>query len=63
MWKAAYVESVAVLRADAVDLLTSLRLAAGTDGGLAIFPFAARYQPLVTTRPAVQGSLFEGVSS
>lgn len=60
MWKNAYVESGDVLRADAVELLTSLRLAAGTDDGLAIFPFAARYQPQVTTRPAVQGSLFEG---
>jgi len=39
----------------------SLRLAAGTDDGLAIFPFGARYQPQITTRPAVQGSLFEGI--
>jgi uncharacterized protein (TIGR02678 family) len=61
MWKNAYVESGARLRADAVELLTALRLAARTDDGLAIFPFAARYQPQVTTRPLVQGSLFEGV--
>jgi uncharacterized protein (TIGR02678 family) len=59
MWKNVYIESGDALRADAVELLTSLRLAAGTDDGLAIFPFAARYQPQVTTRPAVQGSLFE----
>jgi uncharacterized protein (TIGR02678 family) len=60
MWKNVYVESGQALRADAVELLTSLRLAADTDDGLAIFPFAARYQPQITTRPAVQGSLFEG---
>lgn len=61
MWKNVYVESGGALRADAVALLTSLRLAASTADGLAIFPFAARYQPQITTRPAVQGSLFEGV--
>jgi uncharacterized protein (TIGR02678 family) len=61
MWKSLYVESRDALRADTVELLTSLRLAAGTDDGLAVFPFAARYQPRVTTRPAVQGTLFEGV--
>lgn len=61
MWKNAYVASGELLRADTVDVLVSLRLAAPTDDGLAVFPFAARYQPHVTTRPAVQGSLFEGV--
>lgn len=61
MWKNVYVQSGEALRADAVDVLVSLRLAAATDDGLAVFPFAARYQPQVTTRPAVQGSLFEGV--
>jgi uncharacterized protein (TIGR02678 family) len=59
MWKNAYVESVETLRADAVELLVSMRLAAGTDDGLAVYPFAARYQPQITTRAAVQGSLFE----
>jgi hypothetical protein len=35
-----------------VALLAALRLAEPTDGGLAVFPFAARYQPQVTTRSA-----------
>ncbi len=61
MWKNAYVESVEALRSDAVDVLVSLRLAAPTTEGLAVFPFAARYQPQVTTRAAAQGSLFEGL--
>jgi hypothetical protein len=42
-----------VLRTDVVDLLTALRLAQPTDDGLAVFPFAARYQAQVTT-PAGQ---------
>jgi hypothetical protein len=33
-----------------VELLSALRLAQPTDGGLAVFPFAARYQPKVTVR-------------
>lgn len=35
------------LRTEVVDLLAALRLARGFDQGLAIFPFAARYQPQV----------------
>jgi uncharacterized protein (TIGR02678 family) len=53
-WKGAYAESLDVLRADVVGLLTALHLARGTDDGLAIFPFAARYQPQVTTHPAAR---------
>jgi hypothetical protein len=52
VWKGAYAESPDVLRTEVVDLLASLRLAEPTDGGLAVFPFAARYQPQVTTRSA-----------
>jgi hypothetical protein len=37
-----------------VELLSALRLAQPADGGLAVFPFAARYQPQVTTRPAAR---------
>lgn len=58
-WKGAYVESTEALRTDAVAVLAAMRLAEPTEAGLAIFPFAARYQPQVTTRPAIQGSLFE----
>ncbi len=39
---------------EVVGLLTALRLAGGTDDGLAIFPFAARYQPQVTTHSAAR---------
>ena len=53
-WKGAYAESLDVLRTDVVGLLTALHLARGTDDGLAIFPFAARYQPQVTTHPAAR---------
>ena len=53
-WKGAYAESLDVLRTDVVGLLTALHLARGTDGGLAIFPFAARYQPQVTTHSAAR---------
>lgn len=35
------------LRTEIVDLLAALRLARGLDQGLAVFPFAARYQPQV----------------
>jgi uncharacterized protein (TIGR02678 family) len=35
------------LRIEVVDLLAALRLARGLDQGLAVFPFAARYQPQV----------------
>lgn len=52
VWKGGYMESVETLRTDVTALLADLRLAAPTPGGLAIFPFAARYQPQVTTRPA-----------
>jgi uncharacterized protein (TIGR02678 family) len=58
-WRGAYVESVDTLRTDVVAVLTATRLAAATENGLAIFPFAARYQPQVTTRLAAQASLFE----
>jgi hypothetical protein len=37
------------LRTEVVDLLAALRLARGLDEGLAVFPFAARYQPQVRT--------------
>jgi len=52
VWKGAYGESIGVLRADVVDLLVALRLAQPVDEGLAILPFAARYQPHVRTQPA-----------
>jgi uncharacterized protein (TIGR02678 family) len=53
-WKGAYRESPDVLRAEVVALLAALWLAEPTDGGLAVFPFAARYQPQVTTRAGDQ---------
>lgn len=37
------------LRTEVVDLLAALRLARRLDEGLAVFPFAARYQPQVRT--------------
>jgi uncharacterized protein (TIGR02678 family) len=46
-WKGAYGQSLDVLRGDVVGLLTALRLAQPLDEGLAVFPFAARYQPQV----------------
>ena len=52
VWKTAYRESPDILRTEVVALLAALRLAEPTDGGLAVFPFAARYQPQVTTRTA-----------
>jgi len=51
-WKGEYAESSDMLRAEVVELLSALRLGQPTDSGLAVFPFAARYQPHVTTRPA-----------
>lgn len=50
-WKGGYADSPDVLRTEVVELLSALRLAQPTDEGLAVFPFAARYQPQVTTRP------------
>jgi uncharacterized protein (TIGR02678 family) len=52
-WKGAYSESPDALRDDVVGLLEALRLGRGLDAGLAIFPFAARYQPQVRTQPTV----------
>jgi uncharacterized protein (TIGR02678 family) len=49
VWKDAYGESLDSLRTDVVRLLAALRLACRLDDGLAIFPFAARYQPQVRT--------------
>jgi uncharacterized protein (TIGR02678 family) len=49
-WKTAYGQSLDTLRKDVVDLLTALRLAQPLEQGLAIFPFAARYQPHVKVR-------------
>jgi uncharacterized protein (TIGR02678 family) len=46
-WKGVYGQSLDVLRGDVVDLLTALRLAQPLEEGLAVFPFAARYQPQV----------------
>ena len=40
---------------DVIDLLEALRLARRLDDGLAIFPFAARYQPQVRTLSAATG--------
>jgi uncharacterized protein (TIGR02678 family) len=53
-WKGEYAESPDILRTEVVELLSALRLAQPTDGGLAVFPFAARYQPQVTTRPGAR---------
>jgi uncharacterized protein (TIGR02678 family) len=47
VWKDSYKESPGALRGDVVELLTALRLAQAQDAGLAVFPFAARYQPQV----------------
>ena len=55
-WKDAYRESPDILRTEVVALLTALRLAEPTDDGLAVFPFAARYQPQVTIRSAACAS-------
>jgi uncharacterized protein (TIGR02678 family) len=56
-WKGAYVESVGTLRADVTRLLEALRLARATEEGLAVFPFAARYQPHVRTLAAAGGEV------
>jgi uncharacterized protein (TIGR02678 family) len=53
-WKGDYAESPDILRTEVVDLLSALQLARPADGGLAVFPFAARYQPQVTTRAAAR---------
>jgi uncharacterized protein (TIGR02678 family) len=52
VWKGVYGESPDALRTDVVGLLAALRLARPLDEGLAVFPFAARYQPQVRTQPA-----------
>jgi uncharacterized protein (TIGR02678 family) len=59
VWKGAYGESLDALRNDVVDLLSALRLGRRMDDGLAIFPFAARYQPHVRTHSAAQSALPE----
>jgi len=46
-WRTAYGQSPDTLRGDVTALLAALRLACPLEGGLAIFPFAARYQPQV----------------
>jgi uncharacterized protein (TIGR02678 family) len=46
-WKDAYKQSLDTLRGDVVGPLTALRLGYALNEGLAIFPFAARYQPQV----------------
>jgi uncharacterized protein (TIGR02678 family) len=56
IWKAAYRESPDIARTEVVELLAALRLAEPADAGLAVFPFAARYQPQVTTRSAADRS-------
>ena len=53
-WKTAYRESPDILRTEVVELLAALRLAGPADDGLAVFPFAARYQPQVTIRAAAE---------
>ena len=56
VWKGVYGESLDTLRTDVLGLLAALRLGRATDLGLAIFPFAARYQPHVRTQsPAPNG--------
>jgi uncharacterized protein (TIGR02678 family) len=54
VWKGVYGESVDALRTDVVGLLQALRLARALGDGLAVFPFAARYQPQVRTQPAAE---------
>ena len=53
-WKNSYGQSLDVLRGDVVELLTALRLAQPLDEGLAVFPFAARYQPQVRMTSAAR---------
>ncbi len=60
VWKGAYGESLDALRGDVVDLLEALHLGRRLDDGLAIFPFAARYQPHVRTQPAATGEEMPG---
>ena len=45
-------ESPDILRSEVVELLVRAAPGPPTDDGLAVFPFAARYQPQVITRPA-----------
>jgi uncharacterized protein (TIGR02678 family) len=53
-WKNAYGQSLTTLRGDVVDLLAALRLAQPLEEGLAVFPFAARYQPEVQLKGAAR---------
>jgi uncharacterized protein (TIGR02678 family) len=52
VWKGAYSESADALRSDVTDLLAAMSLARPLDSGLAIFPFAARYQPQLRALPS-----------
>lgn len=58
-WKSSYGESPGTLRTDVTSLLAALRLACPLEEGLAIFPFAARYQPHVKTQAATQDPAME----
>ena len=60
-WKGVYGQSLDALRTDVVDLLVGLRLGRPTADGLAIFPFAARYQPDVRTQAAERSSVTEEI--
>jgi uncharacterized protein (TIGR02678 family) len=53
-WKSAYAQSMDTLRGDVVGLLAALRLAQPLNEGLAVFPFAARYQPQVRMTEAAR---------
>jgi len=53
-WKDAYKQSLDTLRGDVVALLTALRLGYALNEGLAVFPFAARYQPQVRLKGAAR---------
>ena len=53
-WKNSYGQSLDVLRGDVVELLTALRLGYALNEGLAVFPFAARYQPQVRLKGAAR---------
>jgi hypothetical protein len=56
-----YGQSLDTLRTDVVDLLVALRLGRPTAEGLAIFPFAARYQPDVRTQGAERSPAIEEI--
>jgi uncharacterized protein (TIGR02678 family) len=60
-WKGVYGQSLDTLRTDVVDLLVALRLGRPTAEGLAIFPFAARYQPDVRTQGAERSPAIEEI--